>query len=283
MKWYVAALIALTIAGPVKASAPSAALPATLRVGIQMGRDVPCAADAKDMPVGIADYGKLLSTRLGTTVELCGFANGQGIAKAFADGKVDFAPLNAADYPAAHGSVRPILNAWAQQELPRSPIVAIARPTAGLKTAADVARGRVAVLAKGPLTYDLSRAALAAKGGSGILKAETPVVGSFGNGLTALNAGRIDTLLLPIDYWMLGCAAAKDACRPFKIVWQDRPVPASAWCLRTGLPAELRYRLIGIHVALSYDDRKAFAAVAGPRGAGFDATEATALDVTGQN
>jgi ABC-type phosphate/phosphonate transport system substrate-binding protein len=283
MKGYAIVLIALAITGPAKASAPAAALPATLRVGFAMGRDIPCAAPGKDWPAGIADYGKLLSTRLGTAVELCGFANGQGIAKAFADGKVDFAPLSGADYPAASGKARPILNARAQQELPRSPIVAIARPTAGLKSATDLARGRVAVLTKGPLTYDLSRAALAAKGGSSILKSETPVMGSFGDGLTALNAGKIDTLLLPIDYWMLGCAAAKDACKPFKIVWQDRPAPASAWCLRTGLPAELRYRLIGIHVALPYDDRSAFAAVAGARGAGFDATEATALDSTGQN
>jgi ABC-type phosphate/phosphonate transport system substrate-binding protein len=282
MRWQLFAVIALAVMGPIKASAP-VVLPATLRVGFEMGRDMPCATSSKDWPAEIVHYGMLLSTRLGIAVELCGFANKPGIARAFAQGKVDFAPLSATDYPAARGTARPILNALAQQELPRSPIVAIARPAAGLKSAAEVAGRRVAVLAKGPLTYGLSRSALAAEVGANILKSETPVVGSFAHGLAALSASRIDVLLLPIDYWVLGCAAAKDACKPFRIVWQDRPVPNSAWCLRSGLPAELRYRLIGIHVALRYDDPKAFAAVAGTRGAGFDATEATALDSTGQN
>jgi ABC-type phosphate/phosphonate transport system substrate-binding protein len=253
-------------------------MPATLRVGFEAGRDIPCAAADKATPAGIARYGKLLSDRLGIPVEMCGFANAQAIANAFAHDKLDFAPLSAAAYPAA-GGVRPILTSLPKNALPRGPIVAIAM-SSDRKGAADVARGRVATLAKGPLTYDLARATLAANGGSAILKTATPVVGSVNDGLSALQSHKIDSLLLPIDYWATSCAGAKTACKSFQIVWQGRPVPDTAWCLRTRLGDELRYRLVGIHVALRFDDPAAFEAVAGPNADTFDPAEATAFAST---
>jgi hypothetical protein len=68
-----------------------------------------------------------------------------------------------------------------------------------------------------------------------------------------------------------------DPCRDLRAVLHARPRAAWALVVRRDMPAELRYRLIGIHLPLRLEAPAAFAFAAGPGAAEFQPAEAEAL------
>lgn len=261
--------------GPLQAQTQPA-LPQVLRLGYLAPKDIPCAAPDKATPTGLAAYAQHIAARLELRVELCGFSTYDRAAAAFGAGKVDFAPLNGAVFGAAKGKAQPILTLRAAKALPRTTVVAIAKTDMPAMTAQDIASRRVVVAGPGALSYEGPRAAIASHGGSALLQQPTPMAGSFAKALEAIAAAKADVALLPADSWAVGCAKAKEACSAFHVVWADRPVPETALALRSGLPAELRYRLIGIFLPLAHENPQAFHAVAAGDGT-FEPTESTAL------
>lgn len=252
-------------------------MPSVLRVGIIAPQDSACAAPSAATPPGLARFAQHLAGRLQLTVQLCAFRDANAAAAALARGAVDFAPITPAAFPAVQGKARPILTLRAGGGLPRTPIVAAARAPAGPMAPAQIAARRVVLIREGRLAHDAALAVLAGRGGGAIRSAQVPVAGSFGAALTALTSGRADVMLMPIDLWAAGCATGRDVCAPLRVVWKDWPLADSAWCLRLGLPNELRYRLIGIMLPLHIENAAAFAGVAGRRDGAFEPTEATAL------
>lgn len=263
------------MANAAPAQAPSTTMPAQLRIGYKAAATGPCApADAKT-PAAVASLAKHLAGRLQLSVQLCPFADPADAATALAQGSVDFAKLTPASWNGVKGKGRPILTWRAQGQLPRTPVYAIARE--GKLTPAAIAQRRVVLVHQDSLAYDLARAALASRGGEAILRAQTPVAGNLPAALDALGAGRADVMLTPADIWSEGCKTEKARCAPYHIAWADRPLAESAWVLRGGFPDELRYRLIGIFLALHLENAQAYAGAAEGKGQ-FSPAEATALD-----
>jgi ABC-type phosphate/phosphonate transport system substrate-binding protein len=272
------AVAAIAAAAWAEAPGQPAAMPKTLRIAYAATTTSPCAAPGAQTPAPAAALAKHLAARLNLSVQLCAFADPGAAAAALADGGVDFASLTPAAWAGARGKGRPILTLRAEGRLPRTPILAVARRSTGRLTAAGIARRNVILVRHDPLARDAARAAVISHGGAMLAQKTLPVAGSFPAAIAALASGKADVALVPVDLWQNGCIDTKGLCAPYEVVWQDRPLADSAWVLRSGLADELRYRLIGIFLALHLENRAAFAgAAAGARGE-FEPTEATALD-----
>lgn len=270
-----ASLLAATATGRAMAAAP---MPSVLHIGYQAPATAACAAPGASTPPAIAALARHLSGRLTMSVQLCPFADPAAAAAALAQGRVDFANLTPAAWPAAKGKGRPILTVRPDGKLPRTPILAIAKASVGKLDAAGIARRRVIVIKQDPLYYDAARAAVATRGGPAIVKTPTPLAGSFDAAIGALATGKADVALMPGEQWQAGCSADKPLCAPYRVAWQDRPVAGTAWVLRADMPDELRYRLIGIFLPMHLENAQAYAGAAGGVKGGFEPTEATALD-----
>jgi ABC-type phosphate/phosphonate transport system substrate-binding protein len=270
-----AALVAAAAAGQASAATP---MPSVLHIAYQASATAACAAPGTSTPPAPAALAKHLAGRLQMPVQLCPFADPAAAAAALAQGRVDFASLTPAAWPAAKGKARPILTVRPEGGLPRTPILAIAKKSVGKLDAAAVAQRRVIAIKRDPLYYDEALAAVATRGGAAIAKAPTPLAGSFDAAIAAIATGKADVALMPGEQWQAGCAADKPLCAPYEVAWQDRPVAGSAWVLRAGLPDELRYRLIGIFLPMHLENPQAYAGASGGVKGGFEPTEATALD-----
>jgi len=270
-----ASLVAASVTGRASAEAP---MPSVLHVGYQAPATAACAAPGAHTPPALAALAKHLSGRLQMAVQLCPFADPAAAATALAQGRVDFAKLTPAAWPAAKGKGRPILTVRPEGRLPRSPILAIVKTSVGRLDAAAIAQRRVIAIKQDPLYYDAARAAVATRGGAAIAGTTTPLAGSFNAAIGALAAGKADVALMPGEQWQAGCSADKPLCAPYLVAWQDRPVADSAWVLRAGLPDELRYRLIGIFLPLHLENAQAYAGASGGVKGVFEPTEAAALD-----
>jgi ABC-type phosphate/phosphonate transport system substrate-binding protein len=258
------------------AQAAPAPMPSVLRVGYKATATAACAAPNAKTPAAVSALAKHLANRLQLAVQLCPFADPNVAAAALAKGAVDFANLSPAAWPVAKGKGRPILTVRPDGKLPRTPILAVAKKSAGMLNAAAIAKRHVVVIKQEPLAYDAARAAILTRGGAAL--GGTPVTGSFAAAIAALASGKADVALMSGDEWKAGCAADKTVCPPYQVAWHDRPVADSAWVLRAGLPDELRYRLIGIFMAMSLENTQAYAGAAGGVKGVFEPTEATALD-----
>jgi len=269
----------LALAAPAVQAVPSSpANPVQLRIGYKAAATNVCAAPDAKTPPGMAALAKHLAGRLQTSVQLCPFADANDAAAAIAAGKVDFANLTAAAWPAAKGKGRPILTVRPDGKLPRTLIYAIAKKSAGKLDPAAIAQRRVIAIRQDVVSYDAARAAITTRGGGALTANPTPLAGSFAAAIGALAAGKADVALVPANEWKAGCLADKTICPPYQIAWQGRPVADNAWVLRAGLPDELHYRLIGIFLALHLENAQAYAAAAdGVKGA-FEPAETAALD-----
>jgi len=260
------------------ASAAVQAMPPVLRVGYQAPVTGACAAPGQTTPPALAGLARHLATRLKLSVQLCPLSDAAAAASAIAHGSVDLAKLTPAAWPGVKGTGRPILTLRTDGTLPRTPIFAIARKSLGPLDAATIAQRRVVLTHRDSLAYDAARAAVATHGGGALTRSPTPVAASFAAALAALGAGSADVVLTPGDQWKTGCMTDRSLCAPYQIAWRDWPQAQTAWVLRAGLPDELRYRLIGIFLAMNLENPLAFAGAAdGVKGA-FEPTEATALD-----
>jgi len=98
----------------------------------------------------------------------------------------------------------------------------------------------------------------------------------------ALRAGKADVAALHASAWRRLClpeAKGEEPCKDLKVVYAARPQARLALVAPLSMPDELRYRLIGIHIAMHLEAPAAFAFAArsAPGATSFDAAEASAL------
>jgi ABC-type phosphate/phosphonate transport system substrate-binding protein len=225
---------------------------------------------------------KLLSARLGVQVLDCPLADRRSAAAALAGGSVDMAELDPGSYTLAADKVRAILTVTPKGAPGRVPVVVAVAATSGITSFADL-KGRRAVFA-GPANYDFTgpRAALADQGaGKGFFSTEIKAEGASAAAQLLRSRGA-DALVLNGDAWERTCRGETPNAKPcsdLKIVWRGRPRAKTALAVRRDMPAQIRYRLVGIYVAMHLESPEAFAAasVLTPGAGSFDPTEAEAL------
>lgn len=274
----VLALAALSLAAPLTAQA------APLRVA-SLGPAAACRDLPAGAPAGQKALFDLLAKRLGDKALDCPFATPQAAAQALAAGQVDLAVLTPETYGPVAGKVRAILTVNPKGALGRIPVVAATlakRPETGL---AEFKGKRAVFASAAPYDLGVGRQALADQGaGPGFLADESPA-GSADAAVARLRAGGADLLVMNGDAWQRTCRGIKPQdtpCADLKIIWRGRPRAQAALAAPTAMPAQLRYRLIGIYVAMHLEAPEAFAAASAfaPGGQNFDAAEAQALSPT---
>jgi ABC-type phosphate/phosphonate transport system substrate-binding protein len=99
-----------------------------------------------------------------------------------------------------------------------------------------------------------------------------------------VRAGKADALALGAAAWQRQCqnpSPKVQGCADLTVVWRARPEAQRAFAVRRDMPDPLRFRLLGIHVAMNIEDRAAFdwaAAQLAPGAADFEPAEALALE-----
>ena len=233
-------------------------------------------------PPGLMSLHKLLSTRLGVQVLDCPLADRRSAAAALASGSVDMAELDPGSYALAADKVRAILTVTPKGEAGRVPVVVAVAAASGITSFADL-KGRRAVFA-GSATYDFTgpRAALSDQGaGKGFFSSEIRAR-SAAAAAQLLRSRNADVLVLNGDAWERTCRGDTPTAKPcsdLKIVWRGRPRAKTALVVRRDMPDQIRYRLVGIYVAMHLEAPEAFAAASTlkPGAGSFDPTEAEAL------
>ncbi len=262
-------------------AAPASAQAAPFRLA-SLGPAGPCRALPASAPTGQAALHALLAKRLGETVLDCPFPTAQAAAQALATGQADLAALTPEAYGPVAGKVRAILTVNPKGGLGRIPVVAATVVGDKATRLADF-KGRRAVFAS-PAPYDLGvgRQALADQGAGPTFFADARPAGSADAAVARLRSGGADLMVLNGDAWQRTCRGIKPQdkpCADLKVIWRGRPRPPMALAVSSAMPAQLRYRLIGIYVAMHLDSPQAFAAASAfaPGGQNFDAAEAEAL------
>lgn len=271
----------LAITG-VLALAPTLAQAETFRLASIAPAVQPCHVLAADAPAGLRALHKLLAQRLGVDVLDCPVAGTEGAGQALASGQVDMAVLDPKAYAAAGDKVRAILTLRPKGGLSRTPVVVAARVASTSKSLADVRGQRVAFGGAAPFDHDLPLRVLADQGaGPGYFSAER-IAGSADAAVGLLRKDEADVVALNADAWQRACRgnSPKDQpCADLRILWKGRPRAAQALAVRADLPAQLRYRIIGVYVAMHLEAPDAFQAASAfaPGSEDFEAAEAAAL------
>lgn len=259
-----------------------AAAPAPFRIGVLGAASGPCAAPPSSAPAGERAYFDLLNKRLERQVLACPVASPQDGAAALAAGKLDMAVLDDASWPAVRASARAAMTVRAQGGLARVPVVLAVK--AGQVGDPQSLKGRtIAFGGMAPVALLLPRTVLAEQGyGSGVFGREL-VADDETTALSAVRSGKADAVALEAAAWQRQCQTAKgkNPCADLKVVWRARPRAERAWAVRLDLPDPLRFRLLGVHVAMNLEDKPAFAWAASQLAADaadFQPAEARALE-----
>jgi len=277
MRRLVLALVAVGLASNAEA--------ATLKIAAIGEVSGPCAPPAAEAPAGEKAYFTLLQERLGRDVLKCPVVDRVEAARALADGKVDLAVLDQAAFEPVKLTTRPILTVRPKGGLHRIPILVMTKASKAAPNLASL-KGTTAVFGgQSAAALAMPRRTLADQGlGPGFFAHES-VAADTDAAAKELRAGAADAMVINASAWQRLCRGDKpgeDRCRDLKTVWRGRPRAPLAVVIRRDMPDELRFRLIGIHVAMHVEAKPAFAWasswIAG--GAEFEPTEAEALTVT---
>lgn len=238
----------------------------------------PCS----EFPAVEKALGDLLSRRLGEMVVRCPFPTTGAAAAALDAGQVDLALLDPEAYTGRSGRVRAILTLHLRDDPGRVPVVAGAL-AGGPGTELGAFRGKRAVFASiAPYDLAVTRRALADQGAGPAFFRQERIAAGADAAASLIRSGQADLLVLNGDAWQRLCRGVKPDERPcadLRIIWRGRPRAEKAWAVSTRLPPALRYRLIGIFMAMHLESPEAFRVAAGKdrRAAFFDAAEADAL------
>jgi ABC-type phosphate/phosphonate transport system substrate-binding protein len=271
----------LLLAAALSLTAPSAQA-ATLKIAAITGASGACHTLEADAPAGEKAYFRLLETRLGRNILSCPVVDRAAAAQALAAGAVDTAVLDPAAYTPVQAKTRPILTVRPAGRLNRIPVVIATKANA---PATDLASLRGKAIAFGGDTeaaLGIPRQVLADQGaGRGFFSRED-IASDADSAAARLRSGAAGALALNAAAWQRLCQGerAKDNnCRDLKVIWRGRPRASLALAVRRDIPDELRFRLIGIHVAMHIEAKDAFAWASSwtPQAAEFEPTEAEAL------
>ena len=260
----------------------SSAEAAALRIATVTGSAGTCHALEAGAPAGEKAYFQLLETRLGRDILSCPVVDRTAAAQALAAGGLDAAVLDPAAYAPVQATARAILTVRPAGSLNRIPVVVATKATAPATNLASL-RGQTAVFG-GVVEAALAapRQALADQGaGPGFFSRED-VAPDADTAAAKLRSGAADVLVVNAAAWERLCQgqrATDNACADLKVVWRGRRRATLALVVRRDIPDELRFRLIGIHVAMHIEAKDAFAWASSwvPGGAEFEPTEAGAL------
>jgi ABC-type phosphate/phosphonate transport system substrate-binding protein len=263
--------------------AASSADAASLRLAAVTGSAGACHALEAGAPAGEKAYFHHLETRLGRDVLTCPVVDRTAAAQALAAGGLDAAVLDPAAYASVQAKTRAILTVRPTGHLNRIPVVAVARKANGSATDLASLRGKTAVFG-GSVDAALAvpRQALADQGAGPGFFAREDLAADTDSAAAKLRSGAADLLVLNAAAWQRLCQGDRtqdNRCADLKVVWHGRPRAALALVVRRDIPDELRFRLIGIHVAMHLEAKDAFAWASSwaPQAAEFEPTEAEAL------
>ncbi|MGZ6012490.1 MAG: PhnD/SsuA/transferrin family substrate-binding protein [Caulobacteraceae bacterium] len=260
-----------------------AAPPPAFRIGVLQAASGPCAPPPSSAPQGQRDYFKLLAKRLDRDVLACPVSTYAEGAAALAAGRLDMTVLDAASYAAAKSTVRAAMTARAEGAPVRVRVVLAVK--AGQDGGPESLKGHtVAFGGSSAVALEMPRQVLAEQGYGATLAGHEQVSTNETAALTALRAGKADAVVLGDAAWQRQCqnpSPKVQGCADLKVVWRARPQAQRAFAVRRDLPDPLRYRLLGVHLAMHMEDRPAFdwaAAQLAPGAADFEPAEAQALE-----
>lgn len=272
---------AVILAFGLAASALSAQA-ATLKIAAVTGAAGACHGLPGGVSEGQKSYYQHLAARLGRDIQLCPMATEAAAAQALAAGAVDVAVLHPAGFAPVSAQTRAILTVRPTGGLNRIPVLVVTKASSGASAIAALRGLAVVYAGPTPAAMGVPRQAVADQGaGPGFFSRED--VATDGDAAAAkLRSGSDDALIINAGAWQRLCQgehAQDNRCADLKVIWRGRPRAVQAVVVRRDMPDELRFRLIGIHVALHLENKPAFAWASAwmPQGAEFEPTEADAL------
>lgn len=259
-----------------------AARAAPFRIAV-VGPGAPgCRAVSAGAPAGERAYYAHLAKRLETDVLRCPLATPAAAASALAAGQVDMAVLDGAAFAPVQSKVRAMLTVRTQGAANRIPVLLAVRASDPRHSLAGLKGARLAFGGRTNAGLDIPRTVLAQRGaGPGFFREQIAPDGE--TALAQLRAGQVDAAAVHAAAWQRVCRmmSPKDPqpCKDLFVVIKARPRADHALAVRRDMPLELRYRLIGIHMALHLEAPAAFAYAAAwaPSPAEFQPAEADAL------
>ena len=271
-------LIALGVGLTAAAAAPAPAPP--FRIAVKTVAAGQCSAALSGLAADEAAYFRHLAVRLDRPVLRCPVANAREAAASLAAGAVDMAVLDVVTYGQTQDAARAILTARSPGALTRVPVILAVQST----TDPSVLKGQTIVFSgKTPAAYDLPKTVLAEQGfDQGFFGAEL-IARDEKDALDQLRAGHATAVAIHVGAWQRLCRGdtpKESHCSDLKVVWRARPRAETAWSVRRDMERRLRYRLVGVHVALHLENKPAFswaAAQLAPGAEDLEAAEALAL------
>lgn len=265
-------------------AAASTGQAATLRIAAVEAASSACAPLGGGAPAGEKAYYKLLEQRLGRDILKCPVASRAEAASALSAGKLDLAVLDMPSWEPIKANTRAILTVRPQGALNRIPVV-VATKAASAPAGLQALKGKKAAFGGvTPAAFATPRKALADQGLDPAFFSVEEKLSDSDAAAKALRSGAADVLVLNASAWQRLCRGDKpkeDHCGDLKVVWRGRPRAPLAMVVRTDMPLDEKFQIIGIHVAMHLEAKDAFAWASSwvPGGAEFEATEADALVV----
>jgi ABC-type phosphate/phosphonate transport system substrate-binding protein len=260
-----------------------AAPPPPFRIAVVEPASGPCAPPAASTPAGGRAYFELMTKRLGRSVLACPVASTAEGAAGLAAGRLDMAALDGPSYPAAKAAARAAMTIRPQGAPIRLPVV-LAVKAGHDGTPAGLKGRKVAFAGSSAAALALPRQVLTEQGYAGSFAIQEQVVENEVVALADLRAGKVDAMVLHDAAWQRQCRSPAPKvlpCDDIKVVWRARPQAQRAWAVRLDLPDPMRFRLLGVHMAMNLENRPAFAWAAsqlGANAADFQPAEAHALE-----
>lgn len=241
-----------------------------------------CQAVGASAAAGERAYYAHLTKRLGVDVLRCPLATPSAAAAALAAGQVDMALLDGPSYAPVRTKVRAILTVRVKGAANRIPVLLAVRAADPRHSLVNLKGARLALAGRTSAGFDTPRAVLAERGaGAGFFREE--IVADGETAIGRLRAGQVDAVAVHAAAWQRVCRMMSpkipEPCKDLFVVIKARTTADHALAVRRDMPLELRYRLIGIHMALHLEAPSAFAYAAGAvtSPAEFQPAEADAL------
>ena len=276
MKRVILAVAALGLMG--------AAPPPAFRVGVIQSAAGPCASPPAFAAAGERAYFEFLTKRLGREVLACPVASFAEGAAGLAAGKLDMTVLDEASYPSVKANVRAVMTVRTEGGIARVPVILAVK--AGRDASPQALNGRtIAFAGSTPVALSLPKEVLSEQGyGEGVFGRDL-IAEDESAALAAVRSGKADAVALEAAAWQRQCQGVSPKDRPcadLKAGWRARPQAHRAFAVRRDLPDPVRFRLLGVHVAMHLENKPAFAWAASQLSAAgaadFQPAEAQALE-----
>ncbi len=275
--------------GAVLLLAASDPVAAPLRIAVVDPAGGTCAPLPQNAPADEQAYYAHLAGRLQAPVQRCPFADEAAAAQAVAEGRADLAAVGSDAFGPVAETTRAILTVRRREAPNRIPVVVAVRGEAAPQGLAALRGATLAMDGRSDLVTELTLHALGDYGAEDGFFAGQLRERGYEEAAAALRAGRADALALHAGAWQRRCrgdSLDEDLCGDLRVVWSQRPVAERALIVPLDMPAERRFRLIGIHIALHLEAPQAFAYAvdyAEPMedAEAFEPTEARALTLQG--